>query len=241
MNQPAEFIQVTPHIYKLSVCWWGFSVGVWLVYHENQWILIDTGPPGYGSKIVSAVERRTHEPPRVIILTHGHLDHIGGLAEAVKRWKPEVWNHRLETPYIAGSAQYREIQPSGWTYKMIARLMPSQPGGVDITHELEDADEHFGLQVIHIPGHAPGMIALLHSGDRALIASDAFRFKPLSAMPIFTYNRPLARSSMRKLAQLEFDHLLPSHGQPCLHNGRARALDAAGRPTVMHRTTAFRQ
>jgi hypothetical protein len=40
----------------------------------------------------------------------------------------------------------------------------------------------------------------------------------------FTYDMKLNRQSQAKLAALDFDHLLPSHGQPLMNDGRKQAL-----------------
>jgi glyoxylase-like metal-dependent hydrolase (beta-lactamase superfamily II) len=70
------------------------------------------------------------------------------------------------------------------------------------------------------------MLALLHREDRALICGDAFangRGKLGDPLSIFTYDLALNRQSQAKLAALDFDHLLVSHGPPILNEGRARA------------------
>jgi glyoxylase-like metal-dependent hydrolase (beta-lactamase superfamily II) len=79
-----------------------------------------------------------------------------------------------------------------------------------------------------VPGHAPGMVALLHRRDRALLAADAVFYlggKLADPLRLFTYNPQLNHQSQARLADLDFDHLLPSHGPPILNSGR-QALQA---------------
>lgn len=220
------FRQVTPHIHRLELNWWGFSVCVWLVECADEWVLIDTGPPGFEGDIIAAVESLLATPPQTILITHGHVDHIGGLKALSDRWNPQLWAHGLEIPFITGEAQYGQVESSDWGYRMLSRVIPSPSADVTNIGELHQEDKSYGLEVIHVPGHSPGMVALLHQSDRALIAADTFRFKLFGSMPLYTYDRVLARRSMRKLAAYDFDHLLPSHGRAVMNNGRELARSA---------------
>jgi glyoxylase-like metal-dependent hydrolase (beta-lactamase superfamily II) len=69
------------------------------------------------------------------------------------------------------------------------------------------------------------MIALLHPADRALIAADAFmNMRGLGdPYPFFTYDPKLNHASQARLADLDFDHLLVSHGPPVMNTGRQQA------------------
>ena len=37
--------------------------------------------------------------PLSIVLTHGHLDHVGALEDLLKEWDEAVYAHELEMPY----------------------------------------------------------------------------------------------------------------------------------------------
>lgn len=70
------------------------------------------------------------------------------------------------------------------------------------------------------------MIALIRRLDRAVIAGDTFVSKGGQLYPpvgIFTADPAEARRSLQKLAAADVDHVLPSHGQPILHNGKLAA------------------
>jgi glyoxylase-like metal-dependent hydrolase (beta-lactamase superfamily II) len=76
------------------------------------------------------------------------------------------------------------------------------------------------------------MVALLHRGDRALLSADVFfniNGKLGEPISIFTYDPALNRQSMRKLAALDFDHLLPSHGPAIMKDGKARVQEFIGK------------
>lgn len=215
-------------LHQITLHWLGAPIAVWLVRDDEGWTLIDTGPPGYGPKIAAQVEAITAEAPAQIVLTHGHVDHIGGLGYLLERWKVPVFAHAAEIPFIRGEKRYREMESAHPLHQMMARVAPEA-----VYPELEIqplAKWVAGMEVVHVPGHAPGMIALWHREARFCLAADTFRFKLWNAMPVMTYDRELARASMRKIAALEFDDLYTSHGSPILGRGREVARRFAAAP-----------
>jgi glyoxylase-like metal-dependent hydrolase (beta-lactamase superfamily II) len=95
------------------------------------------------------------------------------------------------------------------------------PFALKVDRELRDGDivdAAGGLQVIHAPGHTPGHIALYAKEHRVLFSGDAFGNYLGLMLPISmsTHDMAQAKRSIARLAQLDFDHALPGHGQPLL-------------------------
>lgn len=223
-----KFEQITPHIFKLDLPLFGrrLMVGVWLVQHSSGWMVVDAGFAGVEELIVNQILAFTGgKPPTRLILTHGHGDH-GGAAEAmVDRWGLPVAAGRAEIPYILGPAPYRRIEPNWWGYRLLQLSGPSLIGR-NVQLPLDEGMVVDGMEVHHVPGHAPGMVALLHRADRALICADVFMNsggKLSEPIAVFTNDPAGNRQSMRKVAGLDFDHLLVSHGPPIMGEGKARA------------------
>lgn len=212
MNGP-QFQPISPSVHQLALRWCGATINVWLIRADGGWILVDTGPPRGGPNLAAAVEFHLDAGPQAIILTHGHFDHAGRLNYLAELWDVSVWAHADEHPYIRGQKRYAAIRPADWRHRLLSSALPSG----DFRGELRSlqAGEKVGaFEVLHVPGHAPGQLALWHPGERVCIAADAFRFKPGSDMPLVTYDRSLARESMEKILYLNPDILLTSHGAP---------------------------
>jgi glyoxylase-like metal-dependent hydrolase (beta-lactamase superfamily II) len=86
-----------------------------------------------------------------------------------------------------------------------------------------EGDEIAGFRVIHLPGHAPGMIGLWRESDRVALTSDCFYtldpqtgLKGRARVPHAAFNEDTeqARASMLKLAALEPAAAWPGHADP---------------------------
>ena len=204
-------------------------MAVWLVRSADGWTLIDTGPPESADQMVSAIVRATEgQGPARVLLTHAHYDHAGGLAALRMAWNPPVMCHKAEVPFITGEADYRRLETQGFAPRLGRFFMRTAAWQVPIAKDLERGQSAAGMAVIHLPGHTPGQVGFLHPTDRALICGDAVMnlrgrlSPPIAAM---TPDPDRAKSSMRRLGELDFDHLLPSHGPPVTGQGRRAVLD----------------
>src|SRR5688572_5241489 len=109
-----------------------------------------------------------------VVLGHAHVDHRGA-APFLGR---DVLCHAAERADAEGDGgrHYQDLgklmPPARWIY---GRLMPMWDGGpVGIAGTLDEGDEVAGFEVVHIPGHAPGQIALWRERDRLALVSDCF-------------------------------------------------------------------
>src|SRR3954454_5575007 len=63
---------------------------------EADWVLVDTGMPLNANRIDRAARERFGSPPRAIVLTHGHFDHVGNVKDLAERWDVPVYAPPLE-------------------------------------------------------------------------------------------------------------------------------------------------
>jgi glyoxylase-like metal-dependent hydrolase (beta-lactamase superfamily II) len=106
---------------------------------------------------------------------------------------------------------------------------------VRIAGTVAEGDGVAGFEVVHLPGHAPGQIALLRRADGVALTTDVFyslddwgRDSP-PHVPGDYYNLDTeqARASLRRLAALEVAVAWPGHGEPLRGDVRSQLLAAA--------------
>lgn len=233
-----EFERISDHILRMEVEYHPvgplrFLVALWLIQGDQGWTLIDSGPPDQSDIVVAAIARATrgHGPARVL-LTHAHADHSGALNAIYVQWQPQIICHAAEAGFISGERDYRDLSTRNALFWIAREFIPSPNIGLAVTRELQRGESIAGMVVIHLPGHTPGHIGFLHSSDQAMICGDAImnrggRIAP--PMRMMTADTKLAQASIQRLSDLDFRHLLPSHGKPILDRGREAMLAYFGR------------
>jgi glyoxylase-like metal-dependent hydrolase (beta-lactamase superfamily II) len=226
-------------------------VNVAVIGDRSGWLLIDAGLPGYADTIREAAEVRfgTGTRPRAVVLSHGHFDHVGSLERLLDDWDVPVYAHRLELPYLTGRSAYPPPDPlvGRGSMAILSRLYPRGP--IDLGGRVQELPPDgvlpgvAGWRWIHTPGHTPGHVSFFSDVDRTLVSADALiTTKQESALAVLMQRRELhgppayftsdwdaARDSVRCLAALKPEVLVPGHGRPWagsdLHD-ELRALSA---------------
>lgn len=171
-----------------------------------------------------------------IVLGHGHADHRGaapGLGVPVLCHPDE----RADAEGDGGAHYFQTDRLNPVGRLLMPRLLPVWDGGpVTISGTLSEGDEIAGFQVIHLPGHAPGLIGLWRESDRLALVSDCFytldpqtglKGKPRVPHAAFNWDTELARASIRKLAALEPASAWPGHAEPVRGDVRGQLETAA--------------
>ncbi|HYG59065.1 MAG TPA: MBL fold metallo-hydrolase [Symbiobacteriaceae bacterium] len=204
--------------------------------HAGEWALVDTGVPNSAEHIVNAAAERfgADRSPAVIVLTHGHFDHVGAVEELVRRWGVPVYAHPMEMPYLTGHADYPPPDPSvgGGLMSLLSPLYPRS--GINLGDRVQPLPDNGsipglpGWRWIHTPGHTPGHISLFRDADRVLIAGDAFTtVKQESALAVMLQEKEIhgppaywttdwaaAWESVQRLQALDPAVVATGHGVP---------------------------
>jgi len=155
-------MQSEPHIEMFTLGMWQTNCYVvWVEGGDECW-LVDAGfEPG---PMIDAVNQRGLQPSK-LILTHGHLDHVAGMADI--------------TAAFAGISVL--IHPDERTYPGDPVNNLSQPFGMpmaapDPTGTIQPGDDltlgGLTFEVRHTPGHSPGGITLYQPDTRHAIVGD---------------------------------------------------------------------
>jgi glyoxylase-like metal-dependent hydrolase (beta-lactamase superfamily II) len=183
--------------------------------------VIDTGvPAGSGKKILSYIRNVMYREPaeiKTIIITHFHLDHIGGVAtlkDAVPGAKVAIG--AADAGYVSGEIPL-PVYPGfqGFLLRIAGAIM--NPGVFPLDILLHDGDRIDGLLCVHIPGHTPGSIGLYDEQTKTFFCGDILRYNGTSLAEgpvLFTLDLRESHQSIRKIALLDVEVLLPGHGVP---------------------------
>lgn len=143
-----------------------FSENTYVLYDETkQAIIIDPGcyEKSEFDKLYSFIENKQLKPVK-IVNTHAHIDHVLGVAAVKRKYNIPFWLHKLDEPVLKAVNSYASNYGFG------------QFDEPEIEHYLkEGVNVTFGntsLQVLFVPGHAPGHIALVDTHSKNIIAGD---------------------------------------------------------------------
>jgi glyoxylase-like metal-dependent hydrolase (beta-lactamase superfamily II) len=192
-------------------------VNSYVVRDGESTVLVDTGFRARAKPIVRAFAASGVPLDRVgqVLLTHYHVDHIGGAAFLLENSHARAACHGLDAPFVDG----RQRQPLPLLMRLFVRVHPAPVATV-----LNDGDRIGALTVIHAPGHTPGEVAFFDPARKILFSGDSVVERKgrltLPAARVATDLRAAVRS-LDRLRALGAELLLPGHGVPV-----GRGLDA---------------
>jgi len=167
-------------------------------------LLVDAGL-GAGKLIKFLQEHQLN--PLAVVLTHGHIDHIAGVA-ALRAEFPDikVHIHKLDAEMLA--------EPQTNLSAMTGEFFSIEPA--EFSLEEQDVIEQAGvkLSVLHTPGHTPGGICL-YSKNEAIVFTDDALFADSIGRTDFPNSsmEQLLKSIREKLFTLPDDtKVYPGHG-----------------------------
>ncbi len=237
----------------------GGTVNVYLVEEAGGgFFLIDAG---LGSEVARAAleegfrrhGKRFSDATRIVV-SHGHVDHYGAARFVQEKHGGAlpVYSHPADASKIVeGGPRWRERAPQYAAY--LVRLGVPQEVLLEIAREAERGFKlaqrvpearpiaegevirarHLSLEVLHMPGHTPGLVCLYDRSRRIFFAADHLLEK-VSPNPIIElgpdgqegFFRPLLAylESAGRTHRLDIDLVLPGHGPP--FTGHRRVVDS---------------
>ncbi len=178
------------------------------VYLMNlgELILIDTGAGWSVENIIGNVKRLGFDPKSLakILLTHCHIDHIGGVPEIKGRFGSITYIHKLDAPPLENGDSI--LTAANWYQTSFP------PTEVDV--KLNSPEEtlmigDYKIVCLHTPGHTPGSICIYLDKEKKRILFGQDLHGPL--LSEFGSNLEDYGRSTKKLLDLDADILCEGH------------------------------
>jgi glyoxylase-like metal-dependent hydrolase (beta-lactamase superfamily II) len=228
----------------------GSRTNFYIIEDGDTICLVDTGYPGDFRVLVAALESIGRSPADVtaVLLTHGHVDHIGSAERLRTEHGSPVHVHNEEANHAKGKAD--EVISTSymvshlWWPKMAFFLLNAIRAGALKVQRVREVvmfgEAPTGLDLpghpipIFTPGHTSGHCAF-HLPDRgvvmtgdALITHDSLTHAtgPRLLHEAFNHDQESSVRSLERFRNLKADTLLPGHGDP-FYGSPADAVDHA--------------
>jgi glyoxylase-like metal-dependent hydrolase (beta-lactamase superfamily II) len=211
------------------------TMNVYLLEDEDGVTVFDAGIRAMTLAVAGAA---THLGGiRRVILGHADADHRG----AAPGLTAPVYCHPDDVSAATSEAPFRDYWDFGKLDLPARFVMPRMitrwdGGDVPIAGTVSEGDEVAGFRVVHLPGHAPGLIGLFRESDRLALVSDCiYTLDPQTGRkgaarvphPAFNQDTEQARDSIRKLAALDPAAVWPGHADPVTADVAAQLDQAA--------------
>ncbi len=145
---------------------------------------------------------------RYLLLTHAHLDHVFGVAYVKRKYNVKAYLHELD------QVIYNDVP----TRCAVFGLRGYEPSEID-AHIKEGDQIKFGstvLDVVFVPGHAPGHVAYINHAERYVVGGDVL-FERSIGRTDFPYSNhaDLVNSIRTEFYTLPDDYTVyAGHGEP---------------------------
>jgi len=222
--------EVIPGVLMVERTW---GCNVYFIPGENA-TMIDAGFPMDQRTLQRQVGESDESNGRIgtVVATHYHLDHVGSIGKLKELFGTQVMAHSEDAGVMEGVVPYERFKLDRLRsiyYAALGPLFKYEHVGVDVRlTEGDMIDAMGGLQVIHLPGHTRGSIALYQSERGILFSGDTIRNEKgivEGPPPLFSPGIEEAFWCIKeKVLSLGFETLLPGHGSPVI-GGASSAVE----------------
>ncbi len=242
-------MEVYPHVHQIQSLFGGRNLFQYLFVADNT-VLVDTGIAETPEKVIFPyMDSHQLSPQRLTlaVTTHADTDHQGG-NDAIKRASPDTWlscgaadRALVEEPRALYDLRYNFLQADhGVGFDPDPAPDAGKARKMDLCFtggEVIRLNDTWHLEVLHVPGHSHGHLALYDPLHKAAFVGDAIHGRgcPFAtggmAIPITYYYVDIYLSTLRFFEHLPIDTLYSGHW-PIMHGEEVRDFIAESRQTV---------
>jgi glyoxylase-like metal-dependent hydrolase (beta-lactamase superfamily II) len=186
-------------------------------------VIIDPGPPGGADAVIAGATAAGIQPQdlRLILITHGHLDHYGAAPE-VRAWcgapvaaypgEPAFSQDRRNALPPAQTLRGSLVR---WFYLVLSPLAHFASLEADLL--LEDGADlsPYGVdaRTVLLPGHSPGSLGIV-TNEADMLVGDLFVNYAVPSQPLYVSDRQAWDQSCQRVQALAPRRVYVGHGEP---------------------------
>ncbi len=163
---------------------------------------------------------------KLIVVTHGHWDHIGSAKEIKEITGAKIAMHQNEKDWLEKSMIKHPPGVTTWgrtfasLMTLFYRVIHVPPTEVDMVLSDDELSlEPFGIpgKILYTPGHSSGSVSvLLETGDVFVgdLLMNKFPLRWSPGLPIFAKDMSKLKRSLEVLLENRAKRIYPAHGKP---------------------------
>lgn len=208
----------------------------WIIVNDDKgFILIDSGYPGDTSLVLDSIWHVGLKPgdAKAVLITHGHVDHLGAAAEFVEAYGTPVLTSAAELAHVQGKEKHQVTLATvilrSWHPRVRSWLKHAISAGALSPRPVASAAAwtEEGLSAlpgqpkpISVPGHTPGHAVVLLPNAGAIVTGDALitghslsrHTGPQMLDRMYHTDADGALSATHALDDVDASVILPGHG-----------------------------
>lgn len=201
-------------------------VSAYLLRGAGGMVLFDCGYPFFERLFKKRCAQNGVKPAdiKLILLSHGHIDHIGGARALRELTGAPIAIDRRDAAALSTGRFGRLIPRTwlGWLTSLAANRQLLPPGcrcepDILLDGELELNQYGVAGRAFHTPGHTPGSLSVILDSGEAVIADAImvnFPFLSEPSYPIYADDMDQVRDSVAKILALQPRVIYTAHGGP---------------------------